>query len=102
MHSNRKIPSTKQNDEEKRLYNQRLIEFVRDHPILWDCKLEDYKNNHKKANVWKEFGLQNFPVQDDITVKYNWNALRSNYKRAKSNFLLELARQTNLSRLGSI
>lgn len=77
------MADAKQKGDQKRIYNQSLIEFVRSHPILFNTRLDDYKNNQKKVLLWKEFGEEQFPTQDDKTVKANWNALWTNYNRAK-------------------
>lgn len=52
--------------DEKRLYNQNLIEFVRSNPILFDTRSDDYKNNTKKSLLWNQFGQIQFPKEDGL------------------------------------
>jgi hypothetical protein len=37
---------------------EKLIEFVKIYPILYDLSHEDYKNVRKKDNVWEQIGVE--------------------------------------------
>lgn len=37
---------------------ERIIEIVRNYPILYDLSHEDYKNVKKKDRTWSEIGKQ--------------------------------------------
>lgn len=80
--------------QDKRLYNQHLIEFVRSNQILYNSRHDDYKNTAKKQLIWAEYGAKLTPKQDEAQLKANWNSLRSNYARHKK-------QQTNKLQSGS-
>jgi signal recognition particle subunit SEC65 len=59
----------------------RLIDFVRDNPVLWNTKLETYKLKNKDR-IWSKF------IQDEeLTVeeiKSIWKSLRTSYSVARN------------------
>lgn len=72
--------STKLDKDKKRLYNQKLIEFVHSHPILFNTRLDDYKNNVKKNFLWNRFGEEQFPTDTGEYFNSFKNAFKIRYK----------------------
>ena len=68
-------------------YRERLIEFVRARPLLWDHRLPDYKDKDQKAQVWEYLdgclnpptGRPNFGTLHLLSMFY-WCWYRSSYK----------------------
>ena len=40
------------------IFNERLIECVRNYPYLYDAKHSPHKDTRKKENAWKDIALQ--------------------------------------------
>ncbi|KAF6211570.1 hypothetical protein GE061_012083 [Apolygus lucorum] len=58
-----------------------LIDFVRDHPILYDMKDTEFKNTSKKDEIWNEAGK--VLEKDGRECKTRWKSIRDHYKRGK-------------------
>lgn len=39
---------------EKAIYNEKLIELVKAHPVLWNIKLKEHKNRNAIGKAWQE------------------------------------------------
>ncbi|XP_075976644.1 uncharacterized protein LOC142976920 [Anticarsia gemmatalis] len=60
---------------------ERLIEFVRQHPCLYDTKDTYYKNVARKKKLWEQIGHE-INKSGDV-AKNKWKGLRDNYLRYK-------------------
>ncbi|KAL2735535.1 transcription factor Adf-1-like [Vespula squamosa] len=57
---------------------ERLIDLVKNYPILYNMKNKYYKDINKKATVWKEIAIQ-LDLEDGIVAKNKWRHLRDCY-----------------------
>jgi hypothetical protein len=52
-----------------------LIELYRDRPVLWDCRLKEYKDRNKKMDAILEiavsFGVEKEEIERKIKIKIN-------------------------------
>ncbi|KAI4504177.1 hypothetical protein M0802_000648 [Mischocyttarus mexicanus] len=57
---------------------ERLIDLVKNYPILYNMKNKYYKDINKKATVWKEIAIQ-LDLEDGTVAKNKWRHLRDCY-----------------------
>nr|CAH7719377.1 unnamed protein product [Callosobruchus chinensis] len=58
---------------------ERLIEKVKEYPILYDLGHEDYKNVRKKDKIWDEIGTK--LNEDGEQLKKKWKNLRDSFAK---------------------
>ncbi|XP_047000659.1 transcription factor Adf-1-like [Schistocerca americana] len=56
-----------------------FIEAVRRHPCIWDVKIRDYKNTHKRYDEWEEIAKAFNVSRKECEDK--WHNLKSQYSR---------------------
>ncbi|XP_046994393.1 uncharacterized protein LOC124606455 [Schistocerca americana] len=56
-----------------------FIEAVRRHPCIWDVKIRDYKNTHKRYDEWEEIAKAFNVSRKECENK--WHNLKSQYSR---------------------
>ncbi|XP_028131789.1 uncharacterized protein LOC114327381 isoform X1 [Diabrotica virgifera virgifera] len=59
---------------------ERLIEIVRDNPVLYDTNHDNYMRTKLKDEIWEEIGLE--LNTDGNSVKDQWRKLRDSYREA--------------------
>lgn len=69
-----------------------LIEVYREHPLLWDCHLSEYKNRNRRADALNEIALSFGVDKTEIDRKI---------KNLLSHFARELKREANSTKSGS-
>lgn len=66
---------------------ERLIDLVRNYPILYNMKNKHYKDINRKAKLWKEIAVK-LELEDGRIAKNKWRHLRDcygKYLRSQSN-----------------
>ncbi|CAH2109305.1 unnamed protein product [Euphydryas editha] len=62
-------------------FTEKLIQEVRNRPILYLLNHPDYKNNMKKLQAWRE--IQRELNEEVVTLKAKWKNLKDSYKKYK-------------------
>ncbi|ESO84168.1 hypothetical protein LOTGIDRAFT_229638 [Lottia gigantea] len=66
-------------------FDVRLVEKVREHPVIYDSKDENYKNRNFKDEIWKSIGQDLGYIGDDC--QYRWRVIRDRYVKKKKEML---------------
>nr|XP_022911624.1 transcription factor Adf-1-like [Onthophagus taurus] len=60
--------------------DEKLIEMVRDYPVLYDLSHAKYNDINYKNGIWKEIAKQ--LKEDWPSCKTRWNNIRDNYRKS--------------------
>jgi len=41
-------------------FDDKLINFMHEYPVLYDCTVKEYRNNEVKNNAWNTVAVSNF------------------------------------------
>jgi hypothetical protein len=69
--------------EEDLKFEQELIEFVKDHPLVYDKKHPDYPKNEEKLKAFEEFKLKYYK-DSELNVEQidnKWRSLKTAFTR---------------------
>jgi len=70
----------------------KLIELYRDRPVLWDCRLSDYKNRNKRADALLEISVSFGVTKEEVERKL---------KNLVSHFSREIKKEKSSAKSGA-
>ncbi|XP_037513427.1 uncharacterized protein LOC119389997 [Rhipicephalus sanguineus] len=79
------------------VFNELLIAQVVKRPALWDVKIKDFRNKHKKSILWEEIAQSLKEVDESVTV----DEVQARWKNLRDTFRKKLKEEKNTKRSGA-